>query len=233
MQPIRHAVLPKMTVQARYPRGAVFATKKYCGINVRHPYWSQCIAHLSIYLEEMGTTSNLHNLLYATVQDLKVKAGFNPNEGRWDMAIASVYVTPTWMTSLVSSLKDRQVFKIDTVSDLHTYTDRDLFLMDQFIHAGYQGKNLRIVNYCQMHLKVFTISDIWDMSRLYMEPWALKGTINEDRQHTVITMLALSASHSLPMVEYMENCTSCLDLHRRISLEDKIRHWSLDVNHLN
>ena len=91
---------------------------------------------LGVCLEETGSTSNLHNLLQATFQELKVKAGFNPNEGRWDMAVASNYVTTAWTTELIAALEDRQVYISDQTANLPMHTTDDIFLMDQFIHAG-------------------------------------------------------------------------------------------------
>jgi hypothetical protein len=79
MQPIRKSGLPKIEVASHFPSKVIYGPKKFQGMGIMHPLYSQEMAHIALCLYEGKSPTITGELLRASMEQLQLKLG---NPGR-------------------------------------------------------------------------------------------------------------------------------------------------------
>ena len=77
MQPILKAVLPKARIQRRLPRKLLYGSRRFQGLNLHHPYWTQLIKHLHCLMTHSNRDTPTADLLTENTDLVQLHIGSN------------------------------------------------------------------------------------------------------------------------------------------------------------
>ena len=181
MTPILQATLPKAGIVRTFPRSILYASKKFSGLGILHPYYHQQIKHLHTCLEQSVIKSITKNLIHTNTEQLRLELGFN-TQGYWFTPNTKAYLTPSWTRNLFAFCDEYSIQLIDTCSTLSLRTTNDRFLM-QIFQCHYQGNDLCLLHQCCEFLQVLTVSDIATADGIRIDPLVLNGTFRLRPRH--------------------------------------------------
>ena len=196
MSPILQATLPKAGIVRTFPHSVLYASKKFSGLGILHPFYHQHIKHIHTCLEQCITKSITKNLLHTNTEQLCLELGFN-SHGYWHTPATKAYLTPSWTRDLLSFCDDHSIQLIDNCATLSLRTTNDRFLM-QIFQCHYQGDHLRLLHQCCEFLQVLTVSDISTADGSRIDPLMLTGTSQLKPRHRYTwpnTPIQLSNQH--------------------------------------
>jgi hypothetical protein len=157
MQPILQIGLPKSGICRNMARDAIFASKKYLGFDLSHPYITQGVRKVLLFLSnEHKTTSALLQIAWeSTVLECGLGPTFLCEKGK---AIRRV-ITNTWMTSLWEFIETHHiVLKNHTAQETKRFP-QDFYLMKE-ASIILSKADLRHFNYCRIFLQLNLYSDM-------------------------------------------------------------------------
>jgi hypothetical protein len=82
--------------------------------------------------------------------------------------------TPTYLHTAWEFCNDHAFVVQDNQPNLKPQRTNDQFLMQTFAHAGYNKKDLRLLNLCRLWAKVITVADITSGAGTHLIPEALE-----------------------------------------------------------
>ena len=159
MRPALQAALPKMGFNRNMPRAVVFGPKAYQGLEIRHLFTVQGIAHLKDIISHQlqnDLTAALHRCSF---EALFLLTGLNDKFLSRSVPGADDDLPRT----LASCVRDFCISEqIELVTDIVApiLREHDVFLMSAFLNNQYNDNDRRVVNRCRLYLKVLTLAEI-------------------------------------------------------------------------
>ena len=86
------------------------------------------VTQLSMLVQEVVCQSQTGNLLWTSAEDLRLEIGFNYTMHDLDYTTVQHYISPTWLSSLISFVHNSGL-----IAPLKTLQHHDYFLMCCFI----------------------------------------------------------------------------------------------------
>ena len=183
MAPVLQATLPKSGIVRTFPHTVLYASQKFSGLGIIHPFYHQHLKHIHTCLEQTTTQSITRNLIHTNTEQLRLELGFNTN-GNWFTSNTKSYLTPSWIRDLFTFCDSHSIQLLDNCAALSLQTNNDRFLMQilqchyffmQILQCHYSSSDLRMLNQCKEYLQVLTVSDITTADGRYLDDSVLSG----------------------------------------------------------
>jgi hypothetical protein len=176
MSPVLQYTLNRAGMAKNFAHCIVYGPSKYAGFNLVHPYFKQHYLQLAATAEHLSRPGITGDLLWANFEQLRIESGLPSHlDGDWQLGVSKQYLTDCWLKSLLCFCEEQDLSFRDPCGKLEPRTSRDRYLMEAFMNYGYRNAELRKLNFCRMHLKVITLSDIVSADLSRVEKWAWKG----------------------------------------------------------
>jgi Reverse transcriptase (RNA-dependent DNA polymerase) len=157
MQPILKIGLPKSGICRNMARDAVFSPCKYMGFGIHHPYITQGIRKVMLFMSKEHRTSS--DLIRIAWENTVLESGLGPNFlTETGIAIRRV-ITKTWTTSLWEFI-DTHNIKLQHVPAINESRSQNDFYIMKPASAFLSTADLRHFNHCRMYLQVNLLSDV-------------------------------------------------------------------------
>ena len=159
-KPIRCKMLPKMKICRTAPAEIVHGPIAYGGMEFKHIYTLQGIAHTKILIEEGDENSTTGKLLRNLIEQHTVEVGLPGEFTSWNYKAIEPIMTNTWLKNTMEYM-DRDHITMDTDNPkLCKWSEEDTFIMEDAIQAGIRGHQLQAMNRCRLYMQVVTRSDL-------------------------------------------------------------------------
>ena len=173
LAPAISAALPKAGICRNFPREVVFALRKFQGLGVPHPYATQVSQHIEECMRHGAAETMLGKYLRGNLECLQLELGLPLGVFQNHVDQVGHLVTDSWVTRVWHELSDLGIHLAYQGPDLTTLREEDQFLIQGFVDAGFQGDDLRWLNWCRIYLNVCTLADIAsaDGTEITREAW--------------------------------------------------------------
>jgi hypothetical protein len=164
------AGLPKSGICRNISRKPLFSCTKFQGFGLRHPFFTQGIRKLELLLNTTDPTSAF--LVRHAMETTSLECGLGNNFLTFNPSPLSKVIERTWAFSLWEFCWESNIsITQNTPNELRHSSDG--FLMHAFMNNHIAGRNLQILNYCRLHLRVELISDLFttDNTRIRSSYW--------------------------------------------------------------
>ena len=144
-----------------FPDSLVYAPKDFLGLGLPDLWHTQAMLLAEQCLRYGSLTGDPTGILLRTVmQYMRLEMGVSkPPLGypfnRWHKCVTSNQFIAFWVYSSAIHLELR-----DGLPDLHGARTHDQFIMEAFESHGYTPTQLRLLNLCRMHLRIYLLSDL-------------------------------------------------------------------------
>lgn len=173
MKPLRHC-LPKIGFNHNLPTALVFGPPKALGLGLPELYTTQGIQHIA-HMITLGHKKDdaTATLLRGVIEQTKIEVGLGGSLFSHDSRPLQALLTPSWIKSTWDFLSEHELLVEETTPSLQLQRQNDVFLVEAFLVAGYNGPHLRRLNWCRLFLHAITLSDICnaDGSQLTILAW--------------------------------------------------------------
>ena len=111
----------------------VYTAKQYHVLGILHQWYNQQLKHLQTLIGEIANNKPTGMLLQASVEKLRLEIGLPETfkDVPWNQFKKTL--TSTWLTDLMFSLGDNDILLYDSLPQLHTQCQRDIFLIQCFL----------------------------------------------------------------------------------------------------
>ena len=117
MAPVLQATLPKSGIVRTFPHTVLYASQKFSGLGIIHPFYHQHLKHIHTCLEQTTTQSITNNLIHTNTKQLRLELGFNTN-GNWFTSNTKSYLTPSWIRNLFTFCDSHSIQLLDNCATL-------------------------------------------------------------------------------------------------------------------
>ena len=90
------------------------------GIGIHHPFYLGGVTQLCTLVQEVVCQSQTGDLLRTSAEDLRLEIGFNYLMHNVDYTIIQHYISPTWLSTLISFVHDSCLQIIHDIAPLKT-----------------------------------------------------------------------------------------------------------------
>ncbi len=185
MRPIRQSGLPKIQLASNFPRKVLYGPKKFQGMGIMHPFYTQELSHLALCLHEGESDTITGELLRASMEQLQLELGTPGHLMQLDFSTLGKLATDCWIKTVWEFAWKHEIEIIDTGPSLELYRWNDQFLMEEFARQGWKGHELKKLNECRMYLEVTTLAEITsvDGKNIKEMSWTGKKDKNKCNQY--------------------------------------------------
>jgi hypothetical protein len=181
MQPIRKSGLPKIELARNFPSKVLYGPKKFQGMGIMHPFYSQEMSHLALCLHEGESATITGELLRASMEQLQLELGLPGSLLQLDYSVLNDLATNCWLKTVWNFAWTHEIDITDTGPRLTSYRRNDQFLMEEFTRHGKKGHELKKLNECRMFLEVTNLSEITSVDGKFIKDTAWKGIQDKNR----------------------------------------------------
>jgi hypothetical protein len=159
MRPAMSAGLAKSHICRSFPTSLLHAGSEAVGAGLPHLFTVQCIARLSTVVSHSPGGSITSLLLRAVMEAALQEAGCGPSPWHPEVKVVLQAITKTWISSVMTFMEDNSI-------DLHhnirmeVYSQKDSFLMENFIKQGASPPELINMIQCCNFLRVSRMSEV-------------------------------------------------------------------------
>jgi Reverse transcriptase (RNA-dependent DNA polymerase) len=164
--------LPKSGICRNISRQSLFASTKYQGFGLRHPFFTQGCRKLTLFL--LPTDPSSRFLIHTSHKLLELQCGLGPDFLRQSPKPFSNIVDSTWLTSLWEFLHSSNITLTKTKNDILLFTN-DGYIMNQLC-LQHRQKELQLLNHCRIYLQITNISDAITLDGMGFRNSIWKGT---------------------------------------------------------
>jgi hypothetical protein len=160
-QQLKIAALRASKLPITYPDVLVYSPKEFLGLGLPNLWHIQATLWVEQCLQFANQRHNPTGILLRTViENMRIELGVSrcPLEypfHRWNKCATPTQFFPFWEYATETSLLLR-----DGVPALSVARKHDVFLMEALEQNGYSPTQLRILNLCRIHLRVYLLSDM-------------------------------------------------------------------------
>ena len=158
-QPIVNHILPLLGYNRHFPRIAVYGTRKYGGMQLKHLYTEQGIAHVTQFVKYFRSNNSIGKLLHVSLRWIRLISGLS----RCPLRIPQPHyhhIQDRWFSTLILFLYQCNA-SIETTDDTNILCRHDdSCLIDDILLLAPTKLSLILFNQCRLYLHVTTLSDI-------------------------------------------------------------------------
>ena len=151
----------------------VYIAKQYHVLGILHPWYNQQLKHLQNLIGVIANNTPTGILLQALAEQLRLELGLPETikDVPWNLFKKSL--TSTLLTDLLFFLDDNDILLHDSLPQLQTQRQRNIFLMQCFLLSNPTDKELRCFMDYREYLQVTTLADITtsDGKEIMLQAW--------------------------------------------------------------
>jgi ribonuclease HI len=181
MSPIRKSGLPKIQVASNFPSKVLYGPKKFQGMGIMHPFYTQEMSHLALCLYEGENQTITGELLRASMEQLLLELGTPGKLLQLDYSKLENIATDCWIKTVWKFAWENEIEITDTGPQLEPYRWNDQFLMEEFARKGKKGHELKKLNECRMFLEVTNLSEITSADGKKIKATSWKGIKDKNK----------------------------------------------------
>jgi hypothetical protein len=159
MRPEMSAGLAKSHICRSFPTSLIHAGAETLGAVLPRLFTVQCIAHLSTLVSHSPGGSIMSLLLREAMEAALQEAGCGPSPWHPQFKVVLQVITKTWTSSVITFMADNCIDLHHNIS-MEVYSQKDSFLMANFIKQGASSLELTIMIQCRNFLRVSRMSEI-------------------------------------------------------------------------
>ena len=162
-KPIVNHILPLLGYNRHFPRIAVFGNRKYGGLQLKHLYTEQGIAHILQFVKYFRSNNTIGQLLHISLRWIRLISGLSQCPLRNPQPYYH-HIQDRWFTTLITFLY-RCNASIETTDNINVLCRRDdSCLIDDVLLLDPTKLSLILFNQCRLYLHVTTLSDITNIT---------------------------------------------------------------------
>ena len=213
LKPVLGPLFNRLGIVRNWTTMLFFASSKYYGLDVKHPYFWQHILQMEMLLGEGQRVTPTAALIRITTEDLRLEAGFPGSLTDVPLCVLQHVSTKSWIQALtIFAIKSNIVLE-DPYPKLHTKRQHDIFLMEYFVQRGFREVELRCLNHCCHSMGVLLLSDIVSANGLKIIPSFYEGAHKNFRPSLAMQPPKRSLKWSLWKQALRSLCDDYLNLH--------------------
>jgi hypothetical protein len=132
----------------------------YQGLNIYHPKFWEGIKKLSTHIQESVNQSSTGSLIRLTAKGLRLELGILISPGTINWKVVKEYSTPAWYGGLLDFITKHPIEILEDCQQLTLLRQKDQYIMQGFINAGYRKQDLKILNFMGMSIRAVSVADI-------------------------------------------------------------------------
>ena len=121
MQPIWKSGLPKIELARNFPSKVLYGPKKFQGMGIMHPFYSQEMSHLALCLYEGERETITGELLQALMEQLQLELGLPGSLLQLDYSVLNDLATDCWLKTVWNFAWTHEIDITDTGPRLTSY----------------------------------------------------------------------------------------------------------------
>ena len=157
------------------PRKLIFSSKKYNGLDIKHPFYLQSITHIQTIVNLESLDKQTGKLITTSWEECRWECGTLGYLTDCPLKIIQG-VTSTWIRNTIIFMINHAIGMEDSLSKLKITREKDTSIMERFAQITDNVTTLRALNLCRQFLDVTTISDITTTDGKMICQWAWEGT---------------------------------------------------------
>jgi hypothetical protein len=176
MSPALNQFLPSIGVCRNFPRSIVFAPLTVGGLGIAHLYTTQETARITNIIDHTANMTDTGKLHLASLENLIIETGFGNNTLNIPYQYTSFLATDSLIKSTWQFLSENDITLKHNVTT-PTYRENDKPLMQVLYDSGVRDVDLFAINKCRLYMKVYNLSDIFNLSGSGVKQHILQGTL--------------------------------------------------------
>ena len=172
-------IVPRCGFNRHTKREILYGPIELGGANFRHLYIEQGIGQVGLFIKHWRSNSTAGKLLRIAVSWFQYQLGtsFSFLE---NVTTPLPHLESKWLQSLRDFLASIQSsLHLDDTSLSPLQRHHDSHIMDSILASGkFTAAEVRRLNYCRLHLKAHTVSDLVEVSGVSLDPYKLEGHIS-------------------------------------------------------
>jgi hypothetical protein len=170
------AALPALGFPSSFPQVIAQAPPEVLGLGIPALWNQQGIEHVAVLLRHGDSPANnvTRCLLRDVMATLRLELGLPGVPFEHSYQLFQLCTTPTYLHTAWEFCNDHAFVVQDNQPNLKPQRTNDQFLMQAFADAGYNKKDLRLLNLCRLWAKVISVADITSGAGTHLIPEALE-----------------------------------------------------------
>jgi hypothetical protein len=152
--------LQKSSMTSKFPHPVLYGPDLYQGLNIYHPKFWEGIKKISTHIQESVNQSSTGSLIRLTAEGLKLELGIPMTPCTINWKVVKEYSTPAWYGGLLDFITKHPIEIIEDYPQLPLLRQKDQYIMQGFIDAGYRKQDLKILNFMRMSIRAVSVADI-------------------------------------------------------------------------
>jgi hypothetical protein len=139
--------LQKSGMTSKFPHPVLYGPDFIQGLNIYHPKFWEGIKTNSTHIQESVNQSSTGFLIRLTAEGLRLELGIPMTPATIDWKVVKEYLTPAWYGGLPDFITKHPIEIIEDFPQLTLLCQKDQYIMQGFINAGYRKQDLKICNF--------------------------------------------------------------------------------------
>jgi hypothetical protein len=152
--------LQKSGMTSKFPHPVLYGPDLYQCLNIYHPKFWEGIKNISTHIQESVNQSSAGSLIRLTAEGLQLELGIPMTPATINWKVVKECSTPAWYGGLLDFDTKHPIEIIEDYPQLPLLQQKDQYIMQGFIKAGYQKQDLKILNFMQMSIRAVSVADI-------------------------------------------------------------------------
>ena len=173
---LKLAILQASGIPITYPDSLVYSPREFLGLGLPDFWHLQATLFVENCLQHGPAPDNPTGILLRTIiQNMRLEMGVSkcplsyPFQ-KWNKCTTKTQFSPLWEYASDSDLELR-----DGLPDIPPARLHDVFLMEAFEHNGATPGEMRLLNLCRIHLRIYLLSDLCTGNGKYLDkPYVLQ-----------------------------------------------------------
>ncbi|MGL5936611.1 MAG: hypothetical protein ACRCZI_13435, partial [Cetobacterium sp.] len=183
LAPIFQSGLPKAGITRMFPKSVLYGPMLFQGLDVMHMFDYQELEHLKILLQHGNKDTKLTELLKHSWEALRLELGLPGALTDWNYALLGECATECWLKTLWKYCRDNEIGILDEEAKLELKRAGDRFLMEAFVNARFDAKQLKLLNEVRNWLKAVTLADVVTADGRTFLPGIKRGERSSQQLH--------------------------------------------------
>ena len=160
MKPILKTILPKAKIQRNLPRKLLYGPRKYQGLNLHHPYWTQLIKHLHCLMTHCARDSPTQDLLQENIELVQLHVGSDQPFWTLPFALYGPLAPSGWIKNTWEALDQTPLTLRGGSEPQPALRAHDVHLMDAFLALDPPAEDLQSLQNCRLYLQVYSLAGL-------------------------------------------------------------------------
>ena len=174
-QPALTVALHSSSLPSNFPRDILYGPKGKLGLGASQLFTTQGLKHIQAILNHGNLDDITGQQIRANIELHKLKLGTRTSLFRSNPKVFGICTTSSWLTHTWDFMWKYNCIIEEETPCLSLQREKDVFIMEAFAAAGYQGAKLATLNRCRQFLRAVTLADITSGDGKQVLPMTLTG----------------------------------------------------------